>query len=103
MCVIFLLQCLCLRRTFFCGKPKAFVLPVLTFNGFSSWGGGEKGKEWLQDILTHRLLAVHVAAHTPDCSVRSLGTLDAFYFLPGSHWHKSREGGIYRVDCPRSS
>ena len=85
MYVIFLSQCLCLRRTFLCGKPKASVFPVLTFNGFSSWGRGEKGKEWLQDILTHRLLTVPAAAHTLDCSVSSLGALNAFYFFPGSH------------------
>lgn len=61
----------------------------LTFNGFSSWGGGEKGKEWLQDVLTHRLITVHAAARTLDCSLCFLGALDAFYLLPGRHWHKS--------------
>jgi len=44
---------------FLCGKPKASVSPVLTFNGFSSQGGGERGKQWLRDILAHGQCQIH--------------------------------------------
>lgn len=58
-------------------------MPILTSNGFSSWGGGKKGKEWLQDTWTHGFATVHTAARVPDGSVSSLGALDAFYILRG--------------------
>lgn len=75
-------------------------IAVLTLSGFSPLGWGEKGKEWLQGILTPRFPPVCAAAHMLDCSVSSPGTLDAFYFLPGTHWHKSQADSMCGISVP---
>lgn len=73
--IFFLSRGLSSKHTFFCVGNVMSEYCCFNIQGFSPLGGGEKGKEWLQGILTPRLPPVCAAARMLDCSVSSPRTL----------------------------